>query len=428
MAELLLQNGLDPNIKRRGGNTALYMAARNGDLPCVRLLLKHGAAVDVGNDENVLPHIVATAMGFCDVVQELINHHAPVNAVYGKPQWRALHAGARGNLKMIQLLKMAGAELDARARYLQNTPLHLAVESSHTEAANELVKLGADPDAQSMHGRTALFIAVERGDVATAKLLVDLGTNDCLKSTKGIAAIHKAILSDSLEIVEILLASRYPTQNLADLELDTPLHYDARSRNLDILKILLTGLAEPALRNEQERTPLHIAASLGDMETVILLLEYSADPIARDKYEMLPLHLAAANGQATVAELLLSQDADCNATASNGVTPLHLAAAAASGSEDLVRILLHYGANANLRDTSGWTAEDIARAEGFGQLGQGNPRLQTSVYEVIAQKYSTPSRWSGKNKAQEVNISEDGLIASLGKKPMKNIIFVSSLD
>jgi len=52
-AQLLLEVGADPNLKRHDGQRALHFAAKRGNAECVTLLLKHGADIDaVANGKN----------------------------------------------------------------------------------------------------------------------------------------------------------------------------------------------------------------------------------------------------------------------------------------------------------------------------------------------------------------------------------------
>jgi len=69
-----------------------------------------------------------------------------------------------------------------------------------------------------------------------------------------------------------------------------------------------------------------------------------------------PLHLAAFFGSKELAEALLNKGAEIDAPSTNNMknTPLH--AAVAGRRATLVEFLLEHGANANARQTGGWTA------------------------------------------------------------------------
>lgn len=87
-----------------------------------------------------------------------------------------------------------------------------------------------------------------------------------------------------------------------------------------------------------------------------LLLEYGADVHRRDESGRTPMHYAAGVGAAGV-EMLLARGANVNAQAHDGSTPLHVAVG--RGSVSAVDALLHAGANAELCDGRGQTAEGL---------------------------------------------------------------------
>jgi ankyrin repeat protein len=60
LAEALLATGrLDVNKPGAQGWYALHLAVRRGSLPCVQLLLRHGAGVDVKTDQGKTPVDIA---------------------------------------------------------------------------------------------------------------------------------------------------------------------------------------------------------------------------------------------------------------------------------------------------------------------------------------------------------------------------------
>jgi ankyrin repeat protein len=69
-----------------------------------------------------------------------------------------------------------------------------------------------------------------------------------------------------------------------------------------------------------------------------------------------PLHDAVARGSDELVTLLLQYGAEPGATDDNGTTPLHLAAR--SGNAQIVRELLSHGANPSPRNLAGVTPYD----------------------------------------------------------------------
>lgn len=88
-----------------------------------------------------------------------------------------------------------------------NTPLHMALRNGSMDAANFLLKSGADVELKNALGRTALHEAASRGDYEGAKLLFKYGADvnavsearaltdqDCdRKGIAGIVPLHEAV-------------------------------------------------------------------------------------------------------------------------------------------------------------------------------------------------------------------------------------------
>ena len=54
--EILLTQGLDPNVKTVGGETPLFEAVRNGEAEMIRTLVQHGASVNTSFFRRFLCH------------------------------------------------------------------------------------------------------------------------------------------------------------------------------------------------------------------------------------------------------------------------------------------------------------------------------------------------------------------------------------
>ncbi|WP_456324295.1 ankyrin repeat domain-containing protein [Desulfonauticus submarinus] len=77
IAEWLLQHNADPNIKNDGDETPLEIAACNGYLDFVKLLVKYGAKINIKNEfTGVSPLSCAKKNGHDDIVKFLKAHGA----------------------------------------------------------------------------------------------------------------------------------------------------------------------------------------------------------------------------------------------------------------------------------------------------------------------------------------------------------------
>lgn len=71
ICEMLLARGGDPNAAQAGGWRPLHQAASHGNLSLVKLLVRHGAAVDPESDDGRTPVNMARETGHDDVVRFL---------------------------------------------------------------------------------------------------------------------------------------------------------------------------------------------------------------------------------------------------------------------------------------------------------------------------------------------------------------------
>lgn len=109
-------------------------------------------------------------------------------------------------------------------------------------------------------------------------------------------------------------------------------------------------------------TPLHFAAKNGFSEMAQALLEHQHVNVnALDLSRYTPLHWAASCGQVDVAMMILEHKGTIvNARSRQKRTPLHLAI----GSAEMVRLLLKYKAEVDVRDTIRQTPLHIASRQG----------------------------------------------------------------
>ena len=141
---MLLEAGADKDAATMHGVTvtALHIAAREGHLEVVRLLLQAGADKDASNGDGLT----------------------------------ALHFAARpGHSEVVRLLLEAGADKDAATTHgVTVTALHIAAQEGHLEVVRLLLEAGADKDTADTNGWTALHFAAEDGHLEVCDCCVKL--------------------------------------------------------------------------------------------------------------------------------------------------------------------------------------------------------------------------------------------------------------
>ncbi|XP_017891683.1 ankyrin repeat domain-containing protein 49 isoform X2 [Ceratina calcarata] len=139
----------------------------------------------------------------------------------------------------------------------------------------------------------------------------------------------------------------------------------AEDGNLEKLKKLL--MKNPSLvecTDKDGYTPLHRACYGNHVQIVEFLLQAGANIDSKTMDEWQPLHSACCWNNVECAAILIRHGADVNARSKGDQTPLHLASASSHNSPCLQLFLLHPDTNHTLVNSSGDTAEQIARRTG----------------------------------------------------------------
>ncbi|KAF3428958.1 hypothetical protein E2986_00152 [Frieseomelitta varia] len=111
-------------------------------------------------------------------------------------------------------------------------------------------------------------------------------------------------------------------------------------------------------------TPLHRACYGNHVKIVEYLLQAGAKIDAKTMDEWQPLHSACCWNNVECAAVLIANGADINAKSKGDQTPLHLVSATSHNSPTLQLLLLHPDINPRLINSSGDTAEQIAKRTG----------------------------------------------------------------
>lgn len=97
-------------------------------------------------------------------------------------------AGFRDDVEAIRLLVKGGAEIDPVVE--DATPFLSAIQWSHFAAAEELLKLGADPNFRDSKRMTALHYLLKKGsDKKYVRMLIDHGARGDIANGAGVTAV-----------------------------------------------------------------------------------------------------------------------------------------------------------------------------------------------------------------------------------------------
>ncbi|MES2786490.1 MAG: ankyrin repeat domain-containing protein [Pseudomonadota bacterium] len=313
------------DFRSTGGETALCLAAKQGNGEAVRALLAAGADPDLAEvDLSRFMRSERYANGWTDLhIAALQGDEVRVAELMAESPWKAAECAPDGSTAMLYAAQLNKAGVIAELmRHLPNhietrsdsgnTPLLGAVSARQYEAVDTLLRLGADAHAKCSLGYNALHTAAVQGDrrlidaLATGwPSLVDSVADD------GNTALGLAVATGHTEAVEALLLAGANVNQAGDDGV-TPLMKVVLTGNLPLVKILLSDprIDLYASRKVDGASALFFAAAHGHTEIVRLLLDRpdKRDQLklawSKDRWGATALSIAADNGQREAVGML----------------------------------------------------------------------------------------------------------------------------
>ena len=192
--------------------TPLVIAAHNGHLNSVKILLGYGADIEargtlkIGNEvvEGCTPLWGAAVTGHLDVLRLLIERNADVDGRTSTGSTPLRAAAVKGHLDVVRCLVESGADVNTRNYNEESTPLMAACYWGHLSVVTYLIDKGAFMDLQCKDGSTALHDAVQRGYLEMVSQLLALGASQ-LPNNQGLTPLLYACDKRSIEMVEYLI-------------------------------------------------------------------------------------------------------------------------------------------------------------------------------------------------------------------------------
>ena len=265
--------------------------------------------------------LAAAAMrGDIDTVKTLLKKNADVNESQGDGT-TALHwAAYRNDPNVAELLIGAGANISAKTRLGDLTPLLLAAKNGNTAVIKILLKAGTDVNLADRNGTTPLMYSAASGSGPTVKLILESGADvDAKDQTNGQTALMFASAQGRTNVVRILAASGADLNVLTELSEVvkwkdrfrdengnakirknreeafsgglSALHFAARERHLDVSKALVESGANVNLTaRSDDASPLTTALINGSLDIASFLIDQGADPNLANKDGVAPLY------------------------------------------------------------------------------------------------------------------------------------------
>lgn len=240
VVELLLQHGVNPNIKNSYGFAPIHMAMSSSEVELLQLLVKYGANIDIRIGKGWI------SGGDTALTRSISNN----------------------NFEVTKLLLENGANPDI-SNSNKEFPLTIAFNYDHQNIIELLLKYKANPNSSYF-----LAIAVSRDDIELAKLLIHYMADPNILDDNKSAPLHIAVEHNNEEMIKLLIKAGARI-NILDTNYYTPLHKAVIKGNIDIAKLLISLGGNVNLKDLYDNSPLKYA--MKNEEMMKLLLENNAD-------------------------------------------------------------------------------------------------------------------------------------------------------
>ncbi|KAG1658555.1 Inversin-A [Nymphon striatum] len=250
------------NMQDKFGRTPLHWAAQKGRFEIVKLLLQHGAKIDIQDNYGTLALQLST------------NNHKTLLCILQ-------HIDIKSQSVML-------SNANSSHQTFSSTPL---IASNCIQ--NYIL------DFADSHERTALHWSAFYANAKNVKMLVEHGATVDILDVDKKSPLHWAASSNkpqSVQCVKIILAKSSDMINGQDYHGRSILHWAISDGTLELVDYLCSL---PALEIDQVDnaflTPLHWAAQLGFTLKLKILIDNGADRGAKDKTNFTPIMYASAN-------------------------------------------------------------------------------------------------------------------------------------
>ncbi|XP_029008458.1 ankyrin repeat and SOCS box protein 13 isoform X2 [Betta splendens] len=199
----------------------------------------------------------------------------------------AVHeAAAQGRALQLQQLIEGGAAVNTVA-VDSITPLHEACIQGQSLCVRLLLDAGAQVDARNIDGSTPLCDACAAGSLECVKLLLEYGAtvNPPLFT---FSPLHEACMGGNSKCVQLMI-DQGALMEAHDCHYGTPLHVACARQHYDCAKVLLKAGANVNAAKLHE-TALHHAAKTKNVDLIELLVEFGGNVYARDNLHKKPIH------------------------------------------------------------------------------------------------------------------------------------------
>ncbi len=325
-------NTIDINKQDEFGDTALFKSLEKKHYEIAKLLIAHGADVNIADN---------------------FNYEAP------------LHLAAYfGNFEIIKMLLEHGADVNIKNDENTTALLYTFKQQHDDEIVKLLLSYGADPNiknksrigykcCQDEKGYTPFLEAVSYANLDIIKLLIEHGADIHAENNYGVNVLFMASCNKDIEVFKFFLDKGFDIHATDKYKRSILMFYldESHIHNVDIIKFLLELGVDVNARSERGYTALMRAVDANcDVEIVRMLLYAGANVTHTDFLNQNALFFACENESVEIAKLLIDAGSNLNAREDDyAYSILHSCLSDKCGHE-IVKLLVEAGANVNVTD------------------------------------------------------------------------------
>eukprot|EP01094_Clydonella_sp_ATCC50884_P026463 TRINITY_DN7262_c0_g1_i1.p1 TRINITY_DN7262_c0_g1~~TRINITY_DN7262_c0_g1_i1.p1 ORF type:complete len:1217 (-),score=447.96 TRINITY_DN7262_c0_g1_i1:241-3612(-) len=284
--DAMLARGLNLNIQKNNGETALHQAIGRRRMETAHWLVDHGANVNSRTENLESPLHYAIMAQSIPLIEYLLAHGADKHA-RNKDQKTPLALAKEMSKELFAAVcgvdpSTIRESSESTDEYGQ-TALHKAAFEGRTDAVFALINDGADPNIMDKNGWTPLHGAANNGHLDCILLLLGAPNLDVVNTSGGnqTSALHLLVRlsrdgvdKQKAEQSWNMFVDRGGDVNALNRSKETPLHQAVIRNNLHAVAWLLDNGAEVDAESKRGDTPMHYAVRTGSRAMVSLLLEY----------------------------------------------------------------------------------------------------------------------------------------------------------
>jgi ankyrin repeat protein len=359
---LLLEKGVDPNVKSPNEIVAIQVAAGRqlqGVSPeyyqvqqdIIRLLVRNGADIEIVDNDHRTPLMLAASIGNEPALRGLLKFSPRLESKDWHGNTALMMAVVGNHVRCVRFLIEAGADVNVKEEATGKTILMQSVSQDYRYGQDEvitklLISAGAKVNQEDKNGTTALMYAVQHGKKYAEELLIKAGADSRkIANYRLLNAIENSDVPTAKELIpKIDVQFKDETGN-------TFLMFAARNRMPETMRQLISAGADVNATDEHGETALMIAcstSSYSDLAVVDVLLEAKAKVDAVDDGGSTAMHRLLngyRNETLPYVKKLLEAGADPNFIA--GEQWPYIFSVVINGNIGLAEILIQYGADVN---------------------------------------------------------------------------------